>query len=51
MTNCRNAADNLDCESAGTTVFIGNVGLSGFQEPRAGLPNPATSILSRANVA
>jgi hypothetical protein len=46
MTSYRNAADDLDCESVGTTVFIGNVGLSDFQEPRADLPNPATAILS-----
>ena len=46
MTSYRNAADDIDCESAGTTVFIGNVGLSDFQEPRADLPHPATAILS-----
>ena len=28
------------------TVFIGNVGLSDFQEPRADVANPATAILS-----
>jgi hypothetical protein len=46
MTSYRNAADDIDCESAGTTVFIGNVGLSDFQEPRADVANPATAILS-----
>src|SRR6185312_13590822 len=46
VTSYQNAADDIDCESAGTTVFIGNVGLSDFQEPRADVPNPATAILS-----
>jgi hypothetical protein len=46
VTSYQNAADDIDCESAGTTVFIGNVGLSDFQEPRADLLNPATAILS-----
>lgn len=46
MTSYQNAADDIDCESAATTVFIGNVGLSDFQEPRADLANPATAILS-----
>jgi hypothetical protein len=46
VTNYQNAAGDIDCESAGTTVFIGNVGLSDFQEPRADVANPATAILS-----
>jgi hypothetical protein len=46
MTSYQNATDDIDCESAGTTVFIGNVGLSDFQEPRADVPDPATAILS-----
>ena len=46
MTSYRNAADDIDCESAGTMVFIGNVGLSDFQEPRADVANPATAVLA-----
>ena len=46
MTSYRNAADNIDCESAGTAVFIGNIELSDFQKPRADLSNPATAILA-----
>jgi len=46
MTSYQNAADDIDCGSAGTTVFIGNVALSDFQEPRADVLNPATAILS-----
>jgi hypothetical protein len=46
MTSYQNAADDIDCDSAGTTVFIGNVALSDFQEPRADVLNPATAILS-----
>ena len=46
MTSYRNAADDIDCESAGTAVFIGNIDLSHFQEPRADLSNPATAILA-----
>lgn len=36
MATYRNAQDDLDCESAGRTVFIGNVGLTGgYFEPAA----------------
>ena len=46
MTSYRNAAADIDCESAGTTVFIGNVGLSDFREPRADVANPSMAILA-----
>ena len=47
MATYRNAQDDLDCEAAGRTVFIGNVGLTGgYSEPDTTIANPATSILA-----
>jgi hypothetical protein len=46
MPSYQNAADDLDCESAGATVFIGNVALSDFGKPLDNVLNPATAILS-----
>jgi len=46
MPSYQNAADDIDCDSAGTTVFIGNVALSDFGPPLDSGPNPATAILS-----
>lgn len=46
VTSYRNATDNPDCESAGGTVFIGNVSLNDFKEPDRGTPSPATALLA-----
>jgi hypothetical protein len=46
MATYRNATDDPDCESAGRTVFLGNIGLIDFDEPDTTIANPATSILA-----
>jgi hypothetical protein len=46
MSSYRNAPDNLDCESAGGAVFIGNVGLSDYQEPEPDITKPAMAMLA-----
>jgi hypothetical protein len=46
MSSYHNAPDNSDRESAGGAVFIGNVGLSDYQEPEPGITEPATAMLT-----
>lgn len=42
----RNVPDDPECESAGRTVFIGNVGLTGYDEPDKTIADPATTMLA-----
>jgi hypothetical protein len=46
MVNYRKAPDDLDCESAGRTVFLGNIALSAYQEPDTTITAPASAILA-----
>jgi hypothetical protein len=46
MPTYGNTSGDADCESAGRTVFIGNVGLAAFEEPDKGLAGPATAMLT-----